>query len=186
MSNQFVLKERSNTEEVDLIESRATENDVLRLNQICEKVYVDGSALKNGSDRARAGIGVYWSDGDARNLSEPLTSGPQTNQRAELTAAIRALEIMKKSGRKCPIEILTDSKYVIHSMTLWRYRWKKNQWKNALGKQLKNKDLLQQLDALCELHDVKWSHVPGHQGIHGNEMANKYAQDAAFNKIPIN
>jgi ribonuclease HI len=145
-----------------------------------EIVYVDGCALNNGLYEARAGIGVYWGENDPRNISEPVNDGPQTNQRAELLSAIRALETMDNYLNH-KIEICTDSKYVVSAMTQWRYRWKKNQWKDVLGKELKNKDLWQKLDTLCDrrLHPVIWTHVPGHQGIHGNEMADRLARKGA-------
>ena len=185
-SNQQSSQNLVHPEILAPIKSTMAANDDTLEKRPLEKVYIDGSALHNGFTQARAGIGVYWNDGDNRNLSEPLEGKLQTNQRAELMSAIRALEIMGNDPTKREIEICTDSKYLIHSMTLWRFQWRKNQWKDTLGKQLKNIDLLQHLDAFCDRYNIIWTYVPGHKGIYGNEMANLLAQKAASNKLPRN
>ena len=77
------------------------------------QVWTDGSSFENGSKNARAGIGVFWKDNDQKNLSEKLP-GEQTNNRAELYAVIRALEICENKTKL--LEIITDSKYVINAI----------------------------------------------------------------------
>jgi ribonuclease HI len=148
------------------------------INPSYEIVYIDGSSLNNGSQSARAGIGVYWGENDPRNVSDYLKYGAPTNQRAELSSAIRALENVV-SNFNSTIEIRSDSHYTIKSMTKWLKNWKKNGWKNSLGQEIKNKDLIQKLDNLCQQHKVIWTYVPAHKGIHGNEMANLFAQKGA-------
>ncbi|PYH75383.1 RnaseH-domain-containing protein [Aspergillus uvarum CBS 121591] len=76
------------------------------------RIYTDGSSLKNGRALASAGVGVYFGPGDSRNVSEPLQGSRQTNQRAELTAILRALEI---APRHRDVTIFTDSQYSIKS-----------------------------------------------------------------------
>ncbi|KAJ9055303.1 hypothetical protein DSO57_1005128 [Entomophthora muscae] len=78
-----------------------------------EVIYTDGSSRGNGKLGARAGVGVFFGEGDLRNVSERLIGQPQTNQRAELTAAIRALEKATPGKR---IEIRTDSRYLINGI----------------------------------------------------------------------
>jgi ribonuclease HI len=91
-------------------------------------VYTDGSCLSNGKGDgvAVAGIGVFFGDGDVRNLAEPLAGARQTNQRAEITAAIRALELLH--GTRGDVEIRTDSHYVIKGIICIIYSSRKCTW----------------------------------------------------------
>lgn len=143
-------------------------------------VYTDGCCSKNGRNGARAGIGVYWGPENTRNVSDRL-EGEQTNQRAEIMAAVKALETAKDLGHKT-LEIKTDSRYTINGATDWCVRWKKNGWKTVNGTEVKNKNEFQKLAKLCEEIDVKWTHVPGHKGIAGNEAADSLARSGA-NKL---
>ncbi|KAB8240450.1 hypothetical protein BDV35DRAFT_124093 [Aspergillus flavus] len=81
------------------------------------RIYTDGSSLKNGRALASAGVGVYFGPGDNRNVSEPLKGSRQTNQRAELTAILRALDI---APRHRDVTIFTDSQYAIKCVTVCR------------------------------------------------------------------
>ncbi|KAL9980315.1 hypothetical protein ACROYT_G008881 [Oculina patagonica] len=137
-------------------------------------VYTDGCCTQNGRNGARAGIGVYWGPDNTRNVSDRL-EGEQTNQRAEIMAAVKALETAKDLGYKS-LEIKTDSKYTINGATDWSTRWKKNGWKTINGTEVKNKNEFQKLNKLCDEIDVKWTHVPGHQGVAGNEAADSLAR----------
>ncbi|KAG9712724.1 hypothetical protein KCU75_g24689, partial [Aureobasidium melanogenum] len=94
-------------------------------------IYTDGSSLGNGAHGAVAGVGVYFGPKDKRNLSEPLSGTRQTNQRAELTAIQRALEI---APRNRPVTIYTDSNYSIKCVTEWFVKWRANGWLNASKK----------------------------------------------------
>lgn len=98
-----------------------------------------------------------------------------TNNRMELTAVIRGLEALK---RPSAVTIHTDSRYVMDGITQWMQRWKKNGWKTADKKPVKNEDLWRELDALCAKHDLKWRWVRGHSGHPENERADALARGA--------
>ncbi|XP_033644840.1 ribonuclease H1-like [Asterias rubens] len=140
-------------------------------------VYTDGSCESNGRRGARAGVGVYWGDNHHYNTSERL-EGRQTNQRAEITAAIRALETAKARDIK-ELTLYTDSKYTMKSITEWMHRWKHNGWKTAGNKDVQNKEDLKTLDGLCQQVNVDWKYVPGHANIKGNEAADSLARAGA-------
>eukprot|EP00795_Rhopilema_esculentum_P007723 gene7723-13553_t len=140
-------------------------------------VYTDGGCFNNGKGNASAGIGVYWGRDDKRNLSERL-EGLQTNQRAELNAAIRALEQAVKNNMN-ELEIRTDSMYTINCVSKWIQAWKKNGWKSAAGSNVKNQEDIKRLDDLCQKVRVNWVHVRGHQGEPGNEEADRLSKEGA-------
>ncbi|MDJ0614252.1 MAG: ribonuclease HI [Rhizobiaceae bacterium] len=96
-----------------------------------------------------------------------------TNNRMELTAAIEALNALKE---KCEVELTTDSQYVKGGMTGWIYGWKKNGWKTANKKPVKNAELWQALDAAVSRHKVNWHWVKGHAGHPENEKADELAR----------
>ncbi|KAM9435932.1 ribonuclease H1 isoform 2-T2 [Clarias gariepinus] len=140
-------------------------------------VYTDGCCTKNGRDGARAGIGVYWGPNHPLNVSERL-SGRQTNQRAELQAACRALEqAIEMDIQK--LVLYTDSKFTINGITSWVKNWKTNGWRLKTGGEVVNKDDFQKLDELNEELDVKWLHIPGHAGYLGNEEADRLSREGA-------
>lgn len=95
-----------------------------------------------------------------------------TNNRMELTAAIRALEALK---RPCRVRLTTDSEYVKKGLTEWLPNWKRRGWKTAARKPVKNADLWRRLDAAAARHQVKWHWVRGHSGHPGNERADSLA-----------
>ncbi|HLD68469.1 MAG TPA: ribonuclease HI [Pseudomonas sp.] len=95
-----------------------------------------------------------------------------TNNRMELTAAIRALEELK---RPCEVKLVTDSEYVMKGMQEWLPNWKKRGWKTAAKQPVKNADLWQQLDTQVSRHKVSWQWVRGHNGHPGNERADQLA-----------
>jgi len=97
-----------------------------------------------------------------------------TNNRMELLAAINALETLSKSSR---ITIVTDSTYVKNGVTGWIHGWKKNGWKTAGKKPVKNAELWQRLDEARARHEVHWEWVRGHAGHPENERADKLARD---------
>jgi ribonuclease HI len=98
-----------------------------------------------------------------------------TNNRMELMAAIRALEALTKPST---VVIHTDSKYVMDGITQWLPRWKKNGWKTADKKPVKNEDLWRALEAECARHEVTWRWVRGHNGHAENERADALARGA--------
>ncbi len=95
-----------------------------------------------------------------------------TNNRMELMAVIQGLTALK---RDCQVHIYTDSKYVLDGTTKWMPNWKKNGWKTAAKKPVKNVELWQQLDAALNQHQVEWHWVKGHSGDEGNECADQLA-----------
>ncbi len=95
-----------------------------------------------------------------------------TNNRMELTAAIQALEALK---RRCRVRITTDSTYVQKGITEWLGNWKKKNWTTASRKPVKNVDLWKRLDAVVSQHQVEWHWVRGHSGHPENERADQLA-----------
>ena len=103
-----------------------------------------------------------------------LSGGEQetTNNRMELTAAIEALEVLTAPSE---ITIVTDSTYLRDGITKWIHGWKRNGWKTAAKKDVKNADLWQRLDSAQVRHQVHWDWVKGHAGHEQNERADKLA-----------
>lgn len=99
-----------------------------------------------------------------------------TNNRMELTAAVRALQTLTKPTR---INIVTDSQYLKNAFTQrWLANWQRNGWKTASRQPVKNRDLWEELLALTEVHDVTWSWTRGHSGHAENELVDTLAQRA--------
>ena len=95
-----------------------------------------------------------------------------TNNRMELMAVIRGLEALK---RRCAVDVTTDSQYVKNGITQWIHNWKRNGWRTAARKPVKNDDLWRQLDEAVAGHDVSWHWVKGHSGHPENERADALA-----------
>jgi len=98
-----------------------------------------------------------------------------TNNRMELTAVIRALEALKRAST---VTIHTDSRYVMDGVMQWMPKWKKNGWKTADKKPVKNEDLWHELDEQCARHVIHWRWVKGHSGHTENERADALARGA--------
>jgi len=131
-------------------------------------VYTDGACKGNPGPGGWGALLQYR--GREREIfgGEPLT----TNNRMELTAVIRALESLK---RKVPVEIYTDSQYVKNGIETWIRTWKKNGWKTADRKPVKNADLWLELEALARDHEITWHWVRGHADTKGNTRADALA-----------
>jgi ribonuclease HI len=95
-----------------------------------------------------------------------------TNNRMELMGAIEALNALKNPSQ---VILNTDSTYVKDGLTKWIHGWKKNGWKTAAKKPVKNKDLWQSLEEACKPHNIEWRWVKGHAGVEGNERADALA-----------
>ncbi len=100
-----------------------------------------------------------------------------TNNRMELTAVIRSLQVLKEP---CHVHLHTDSRYVIDGITKWIFGWQKNGWKTAAKKPVLNADLWQELLLATKRHRIEWIWVKGHDGHPENERADKLASDAAL------
>ena len=98
-----------------------------------------------------------------------------TNNIMELTAVIESLKNLKKP---CELTITTDSKYVKNGITEWIHNWKKNGWRTAAKKEVKNKELWIELDSLIQIHSISWDWVKGHSGHPENERADLLANVA--------
>ncbi|MDQ8726712.1 ribonuclease HI [Bradyrhizobium sp. LHD-71] len=133
-------------------------------------IHTDGACSGNPGP---GGWGAILKFGDVEKElkgGEPNT----TNNRMELLAAISALEAMK---RPVTADIYTDSQYVRGGITAWIHNWKRNGWRTAEKKPVKNADLWQRLDAALKQHDVRWHWVRGHAGHAENERADQLARD---------
>lgn len=131
-------------------------------------IFSDGACSGNPGPGGWGAVLIY---GDHR---KEIKGGEaeSTNNRMELTAAIRALEALK---HPCHIEFHTDSNYLREGITSWIQTWKRNGWKTAQKKPVKNVDLWQSLDAAREQHDITWHWVKGHAGHPENERADELA-----------
>jgi ribonuclease HI len=132
------------------------------------EIYTDGACRGNPGP---GGWGALLIAGKRRKTMHGGEAGT-TNNRMELTAAIEALNALK---RPCKVNLHTDSKYVMHGITEWMDNWKARGWRTAAKKPVKNKDLWQALDEACERHDITWKWVKGHDGDPGNEEADELA-----------
>ncbi len=131
-------------------------------------IYADGGCRGNPGP---GGWGVLMQCGDKQ---KELWGGEAatTNNRMELTAVIRALEALK---RPTAVQVHTDSQYVQQGISAWIHNWKRNGWRTADKKPVKNAELWQRLDALAQAHEIKWIWVKGHAGHPGNERADALA-----------
>ena len=131
-------------------------------------IYSDG-ACKGNPGPGGWGALLRWGDHERELFGgAPAT----TNNQMELTAVIRALESLKRS---CDVDVHTDSQYVKNGIETWIHGWKRNGWKTADRKPVKNADLWQQLDALSRQHRLEWIWVKGHAGHPENERADALA-----------
>ncbi len=136
------------------------------------RIWTDGACLGNPGPGGWGAV-LRW-NGHEREISgaEPAT----TNNRMELMAAIQALEALK---RPSVVDLTTDSQYVRKGMLEWMANWKRNGWKTAAKKPVKNAELWKRLDEAVARHEVRWHWVKGHSGHPENERADELASTAA-------
>jgi len=136
--------------------------------------YTDGACRGNPGP---GGWGVVLKfNGRVRELCGGETA--TTNNRMEMTAAIRALETLKE---RCRVRLYTDSTYVKNGITEWLPNWRQRGWRTANRKPVKNQDLWQRLSSLTDDHDVSWHWVKGHAGHPDNERADLLANEGLDN-----
>ena len=136
------------------------------------EIFTDGACSGNPGP---GGWGVLIVDGDNRI---ELFGGERqtTNNRMELMAAIRALE---ETDSGTPVRLHTDSQYVKNGINQWIINWKRNGWKTASKKPVKNQDLWEALDAQTQSRKIEWKWIKGHSGHPGNEHADALARQGA-------
>ncbi len=137
--------------------------------------YTDGACSGNPGPGGW-GVLLQAKDGGRIVRQRELSGGEArtTNNRMELLAAINALESL---SRPSAITIVTDSAYVKNGVTQWIHGWKRNGWKTAGKKPVKNVELWQRLDAAQQRHAVSWEWVKGHAGHPENERADELARE---------
>ena len=133
-------------------------------------IWTDGACSGNPGPGGWGAVLRYGSHEKELKGGEPLT----TNNRMELTAAIKALESLT---RPCPVTLHTDSQYLRSGVTGWLDRWKRNGWRTADRKPVRNEDLWRRLDAAAARHEVRWLWVRGHAGDELNERADELARE---------
>ena len=142
------------------------------------KIYTDGACVGNPGPGGWAAIILVENEKKELFGGEKLT----TNNRMELTAAIKALEYCDAQEGKLPslkqIRIYTDSTYVKEGITVWINNWEKNNWKTADKKNVKNVDLWKKLKELVKSNQIDWHWIKGHSDDPMNDLADKLAKEA--------
>ena len=130
--------------------------------------------FSDGACRGNPGPGGWGALLRFGEHEKPLHGGEAntTNNRMELRAAIEGLKALKEP---CEVTLTTDSQYVRKGITEWIHKWKKNGWRTAAKKEVKNSDLWRELDAQSERHTLQWKWVKGHSGHRENEIADQLA-----------
>jgi ribonuclease HI len=133
-------------------------------------IHTDGACSGN------PGPGGWGAILDYNGTRKELSGGAAntTNNRMEITAAVEALNVLK---RPCKVSMHVDSQYVKDGITKWIHGWKKNGWKTADKKPVKNAELWQALDEAIKRHEISWHWVKGHDGNPDNERADELARE---------
>jgi ribonuclease HI len=142
-------------------------------------IYTDGACRGNPGP---GGWGVIMRYGERVKEFCGGEASPTTNNRMELTAAIEALERLRRSVK---VRLHTDSTYVRDGITKWLRGWRRNGWQTAERRPVKNVDLWQRLAAAVERHDVEWIWVKGHAGHPENERADALANRGLLEAIAL-
>jgi ribonuclease HI len=135
------------------------------------QIFTDGACSGNPGPGGWGAILVWNTHRKEIRGGEPMT----TNNRMELMAAIQALEALKKGVEA---DLFTDSAYVKNGIQSWIHGWKRNGWRTADKKPVKNAELWQRLDAARSRHEIDWRWVKGHAGHAENERADLLAREA--------
>lgn len=136
------------------------------------EIYTDGACSGNPGPGGWAAVLIYGEKRKELSGCEPAT----TNNRMELTAAIRALAALT---RRCEVHLYSDSAYLVNAFNEgWLDRWQANGWRNKAKDPVENQDLWQELLALAREHKVSWRKVAGHAGHQLNERCDQLAREA--------
>ena len=138
------------------------------------KIYTDG-ACRGNPGLGGWGVLLVFEDQEKELCGGDVNT---TNNKMELKAAIEGLKALTEP---CLVELTTDSKYVMKGITEWIENWKKNHWKTANKKPVKNKDLWIELYDLKSKHQINWNWVKGHDGHRENEIADELANKGIDN-----
>lgn len=134
------------------------------------EIWTDGACSGNPGPGGWGAILISGTHRKELSGGEVLT----TNNRMELSAAISALEALKKP---CAVDLHTDSEYLRNGVMKWMAGWRRNGWRTADKKPVKNQDLWERLDAALKSHDIVWHWVKGHAGNELNERADELARE---------
>ena len=150
------------------------------------EVYTDGSCMRKKTGTL-CGYGIHFPNGEINDVSRKFTHEPLTNQRAELYAIYVALILINKKLVYDKIIVYSDSEYSIKCMTTWINVWKKNDWKTASNKEVKNQDIIKPLHNIMKSFGgkIEFVHVMSHTGNTdklsvGNEVADKLATNGSM------
>jgi ribonuclease HI len=135
-------------------------------------IHTDGACSKNPGPGGW-GVVIHLSDGSTKELGGGIRE--TTNNQMELQGAIAALEFLAMQKQSTPVDLYTDSKYVLDGITKWIKGWKKNGWKTKDNKPVKNQEFWQKLDPLNS-SNIRWHWVEGHSGDPDNERCDAIAR----------
>jgi len=142
------------------------------------RVYTDGSCVPNPGNGGWGFVSL-----GAIQLIQYGGALTSTNNRMEFTAVLKFLQAISHEGKKYQVTIVSDSKYVVNSMSKWVREWKRHNWRVGINKGIKNLDLIKQIYQLTQEHDVTFKWVKAHSGNRYNELADSLAnQGAKYNK----
>jgi ribonuclease HI len=139
-------------------------------------IYTDGSASPNPGPGGWAAVLIYGDAQKELSGSERQT----TNNRMELTAAVKALEAL---GRPCVVEFHTDSQYMRKGITEWIHNWRKNGWKTSAKKPVENQELWMELYDQSQKHQIRWVWVKGHASNAMNNRCDELANEARKRRL---
>jgi ribonuclease HI len=168
-------KPESTPEPLSLLQSPITNYQSPTTNSTESKIisiHTDGACSKNPGPGGW-GVVIHFSDGTIKEIGGGIRE--TTNNQMELQGAIAALEFLATQKQSAPVDLYTDSKYVLDGITKWIKGWKKNGWKTKDNKPVKNQEFWQQLDPLNS-SNIRWHWVEGHSGDPDNERCDAIAR----------
>jgi len=144
-------------------------------------IYTDGACIHNGSPNAKAGFGIFFSKDNPLNVSKQLSGKNLTNNIAELSAVIHAINIVKNTKFKNKI-IVTDSEYVIKCATTYGSKLADRDWKPKKDKVIPNLELVKEIYELTQTYNIKYKHIMAHTGAKDKHSIGNYYADLLANR----